>query len=90
LVSAEGIPGKNRIWLFRGGPEKLSADDLQKLKDIIKENYPSDAKINKTAIVIATASQSKMAESFAQIAADLPQAFKVFSNFTDAEDWVKE
>jgi len=28
-------------------------DDLQRVKEIIKENYPKDAKINKTAIVAA-------------------------------------
>jgi hypothetical protein len=90
LFYADRIPEKNRIWLFREGPENLSVNDLHKLKDIIKENYPSDAKINKTAIVIASESQSKLAESFARIATDLPQEFRVFSNLTDAENWVKE
>jgi hypothetical protein len=32
------IPEKNRIWVFREGPEKFSYEDLHKLKDIIKEN----------------------------------------------------
>ena len=89
LFYADRIPDKNRIWVFREGPEKLSDDDLHKLKDIIKENYPSDAKISKTAIVVTSELQSKLAESFAQIAEDLPQNFKVFSNLADAEDWVK-
>jgi len=90
LFYADRIPVKNRIWVFRKGPEKLSAHDLHKLRDIIKENYPSDAKINKTAIVVASEMQSSMAESFAQIGEDLPQTFKVFSNLADAEVWVKE
>jgi hypothetical protein len=90
LFYADGIPEKNRIWVFREGPERFSDEDLHKLKDIIKENYPSAAKINKTAIVIATASQSKLAKSFAQLAENIPQKFKVFSNITDAENWVKE
>ena len=84
------IPDKNRIWVFREGPEKFSYDDLHKLRDIIKENYPNDHKINKTAIVIESGFQSSMAESFRQIAEDLPFEIRVFSDFQAAEDWVKE
>ncbi len=84
------IPEKNRIWVFREGPEKFSYDDLHKLRDIIKENYPNDHKINKTAIVVESGFQSSMAESFRQIAEDLPFEIRVFSDFQAAEDWVKE
>ena len=90
LFYVEGIPEENRIWVFREGPENLSYDDLHKLKGIIKENYPEDARINKTAIVVESSLQTSLAESFAKIAVDLPQKFKVFSNLADAEDWVKE
>ena len=90
LFYVEGIPEQNRIWVFREGPENLSYDDLYKLKGIIKDNYPEDARINKTAIVVESSLQTSLAESFAKIAADLPQQFKVFSNLTDAEDWVKD
>jgi hypothetical protein len=84
------IPEKNRIWVFREGPEQFSYDDLHKLRDIIKENYPSDHKINKTAIVVESGFQSSMAESFRQIAEDFPFEIRVFSDFQAAEDWVKE
>jgi len=90
LFYSDRIPDKNRIWVFREGPEEFSGDDLLKLKYIIKENYPSDANVKKTAIVVASKLQLNMAESFAQIAEDIPQTFKVFSNFADAEDWIKE
>jgi hypothetical protein len=90
LFYVEGIPEQNRIWVFREGPQNLSFDDLPKLRDIIKENYPEDASINKTAIVVESESQSSMAEAFAKIAEDLPQQFKVFSNLADAEAWVKK
>ncbi len=90
LFYVEGIPEQNRIWVFREGPQNLSFDDLPKLRDIIKENYPEDARINKTAIVVESESQSSMAEAFAKIAEDLPQQFKVFSNLADAEAWVKK
>jgi hypothetical protein len=90
LFYVEGIPEQNRIWVFHEGPENLSYDDLYKLKGIIKENYPEDARINKTAIVVESGLQTSLAESFTKIAVDLPQEFKVFSNLTDAENWVKE
>jgi hypothetical protein len=89
LFYVEGIPDKNRIWVFREGPEKFSYDDLHKLRDIIKENYPNDHKINKTAIVVESGFQSSMAESFRQVAKDLPFETRVFSDFQAAEDWVK-
>jgi hypothetical protein len=90
LFYVEGIPEQNRIWVFREGPQTLSYDDLPKLRDVIKENYPEDVSINKTAIVVESESQSSMAEAFTKIAEDLPQQFKVFSNLADAEAWVKK
>jgi hypothetical protein len=90
LFYVEGIPEQNRIWIFREGRKNLSHDDLVKLKDIIKEYYPPDARINKTALVVETGLQTSLAESFTRIAADLPQKFRVFSNLADAEDWVKQ
>jgi len=90
LFYVEGIPRQNRIWVFREGPRNLSLDDLPRLRDLIKENYPSDAVIHKTAIVVESGSQADLAEAFTKIADDLPQQFKVFSNLADAESWVKE
>ena len=90
LFYTSGMPEKNGIWVLREGPEKFSYDDLYKLRDIIKENYPKDVKINKTAIVAKSEFQSSMAESFRQIAEDLPFKIRVFSDFQAAEDWVKE
>lgn len=90
LFYVDGMPKQNRIWVFREGRENLSHDDLVKLRDIIKEYYPVDAKIHKTAIVVESGLQTSLAESFTKIAADLPQKFRVFPNLTDAEDWVKE
>jgi len=90
LFYVEEIPEQNRIWVFREGPENFSRDDLNKLRDIIKENYPAGARINKTAIVVESGLQTSLAESFTKIAADIPQQFKVFSKIADAEDWIKE
>jgi len=90
LFYVEGIPEQNRIWVFREGPQNLSYDDLNKLKGIVKENYPADSRINKTAIVVDSTWQKGLAEAFIKIAEDLPQTFKVFSNLAEAESWVKE
>jgi hypothetical protein len=90
LFYVKGIPEENRIWVFREGPDILSYDDLYKLKDIIEEYYPQNARINKTAIVIESDSQKSLAEAFIKIANDLPQEFKVFSSLADAESWVRE
>ena len=90
LFYVEGIPEQNRIWVFREGPQNLSLDDLPRLKDIIKENYPNNSRINKTAIVVESGTQSDLAVAFTKIAQDLPQQFKVFSNLADAKAWVKK
>ena len=84
------IPKKNRIWRFREGPQKLTEDDLYKIRDVLKENYPKDSAINKTAIVVESGLQSNMAEAFSRIAEDMPHEFRVFSNLAEAVSWVKK
>jgi len=88
LYYVKEIPKKNRIWVFREGPQNLTTEDLHRLKDIIKQNYPGDSGISKTALVVGPG-ESAMAEAFAEIVNDLPQAFKVFFTLADAEQWVK-
>jgi hypothetical protein len=90
LFYAEGIPQQNRIWLFRQGRENLSYGDLHKLKYIIKQYSPTGLTINKTALVVESGLQTSLAEAFTEIAADLPQKFRVFPNLADAEDWVRD
>jgi hypothetical protein len=89
LFYVSGMPQKNGIWVFREGEEKFTPDDLYRLKDIIKENFPKDVKINKIAVVAKSGFQLKMAESFRQIGDDLPFEIRVFSEFKEAEAWVK-
>jgi hypothetical protein len=90
LFYVDGIPEQNRIWVFREGRLNISRDQMNRLKEIIRENYPRNARINKTAIVVESDQQASLAESFAEIAADLPQKFKVFSNISEAEEWIQE
>ena len=90
LYFIEGMPEQNRIWVFSEGPEKLNTDGLSRLKSMVKDYYPADASIVKTALVVTTEQQAAVAESFIEMAKDLPQKFGVFSNLADAEAWVKE
>jgi len=90
LFYVKGIPQQNRIWIFHKGLQNISGSDLVELRHIVKEYYPVDATIKKTALVVAPGWQTELAESFIAIATDLPQTFKVFSNLADAENWVKE
>ncbi len=88
LIYVPEIRDKNDIWVFRKGLEKLSPDDLYKLRDIIKEIHPKDSKAIKTALVVESAVQSSLEKAFVQIAEDLPHEFKVYSNLQDAEAWI--
>jgi len=47
LFYVSEIPKKPRIWLFREGPQKLAEDDLYKIRDILKKNYPENSGIKK-------------------------------------------
>ena len=89
LYYVPGLPEKNRIWRFRDGPENISGQDLQALKDFIRENYPPDAKVNKTAIVIESNFQADMARTFKQLVADLPFEIRIFTDFQAAKDWLE-
>jgi hypothetical protein len=90
LFYVKEIPEQNRIWLFREGPQNLSYADLSRLKDIVKQYYPKDSRINKTALVVNPGAQSDLAEAFTKIAEDLQQTIKIFSSLADAEKWVKQ
>lgn len=79
---------KNVIWVFHKGAGNLSHDDLNKLKDIIRENRPKGTKAKKTALVAETEEQLRTAEAFAKITNDLPYEFKVFTSQQDAEAWI--
>ena len=90
LYFIEGMPEQNRIWIFREGPQNLAKEDLSRLKNMVRDYYPADASIRKTALVVQSERQAAVAESFIKIAVDLPQQFKVFTNLAHAEAWVKE
>ncbi|MEJ2102438.1 MAG: hypothetical protein P8X68_21070 [Desulfobacterales bacterium] len=79
---------KSRIKIAFGCFAKTR--DLYKIRDLLKENYPEDSSINKTAIVVEDGLQSNMAKAFVRIAKDMPHEFRVFSSLAEAESWVKK
>ena len=89
LIKMPEYPDKNVVWLFKDNPVQISYDDLYKLKDFIKDNYPANATRSKTAIVVESALHASLAESFALIAEDLPYEIKVFVDVKTAETWIK-
>lgn len=88
LYYVPGFPEKNRIWLFRDGPENITDQDLESLRDFIQENYPLGAKQNKTAIVIESEFQANMASALKRLLADLPFQIQVFTDIRAAQKWV--
>lgn len=89
LYYLPGLPEKNRVWVFRDGPENITDLDLKTLRDFIEENYPPDAKLNKTAIVIESEFQANMASAFKRLLADLPFDIRIFTDLQTAEQWVE-
>ncbi len=86
-MSKEG--DKNAIWLIHDGPLKTTYDDLYKIKNFLKENFPENAKPDKkVAIVASTGLLTAMATEYTRMAADLPVEYKVFSDLDAAEEWI--
>jgi hypothetical protein len=91
LGKLRGTPeykNKNYIWVFRTGPLMMAYDDLYRLKNIIDENYPQNARPTKTAIVVETGMQFGMANEFKDLLKELPYQINVFYDFEAAKKWV--
>ena len=82
---------KNTIWVIPELPIQGGYDDLYKLRDFISRHYPKgDKPDNKTAIVAKTGFLGALAESWAEIARDLPYEIRAFNSFQAAEAWIIE
>ena len=89
LFKTPEYPYKDVIWLFRKGSIETTYEDLYKIKDFVKNNLPEKTKQDKkVALVVETGLHAAMAEEYTRIVKDLPQRFKVFFDFHDAEDWI--
>ena len=81
---------KNAIWVFREGPVDFLYDDLFRLKEFIKDQFPGNAKGEKTAIVAGSYLQRELALTYANISQDLPCRIKVFTDFKSAVGWIRK
>lgn len=81
---------KNDIWVFREGAVDIAYPDLNKIKEIGNKFYPKNAKGKKTAIVVATRSQRKLAESYIDLGGEHSRKIRIFSNFKSAEHWITD
>ena len=89
LFQMPEYPDKDVIWFFNPGPLKIAYDELYKIKDFLKENYPENAKPHKkVAIVVSTGLHAAMATEYTRIVEGLPVEFKVFSDLDAAEKWI--
>ena len=88
IVNLSEYSEKNDIWVLRDGPIMFVYEDLQKIRDLIKEHYPKNVKRNKTALVVETGLQFALAGSFVEIAKELPFETMIFSDIRSAEDWI--
>lgn len=91
LLQMPEYPKKDVIWLFRPGPLKIAYDDLYRIKDFLKENYPENAKPDKkVAMVIPTGLGTAMATEYTKIVENLPVEFKIFPDLAAAEKWITQ
>ena len=90
LISLSEYQEKNDIWVFREGSFSLSFSDLQKLKDFGRANIPENAKGKKTAIVVSTGFQRGLVDSYISDGEEHHREIRVFMDYKEAENWVKE
>jgi hypothetical protein len=80
---------KDVIWKFHTGPLKAAYEDLYAIKAFIKRHYPEGTKPDKkVAIVVETGLFTAIAKEYVKIVKDLSPEFKVFSDLSEAIDWI--
>jgi len=82
-------PDKNAIWVFSDVRLELIYDDLDKIREIICNNYPKNARPDrKVALVVQTGLHTALAIEYVRIVECLPIKFQVFSDLRSAEEWI--
>ena len=82
---------KNTIWVIPDARIQAGYDELYELRDFIAEHYPKGNKTdNKTAIVVKPGIAGALADSWINIAKNLPYEIRVFTHFKAAEKWIIE
>ena len=90
LVQMPEYKNKNDIWQFREGRINLKFTEFYTLKEFSLESIPKNARGKKTAIVVSTGFQRGLAEQFVAVGEKYAREIRIFSDFKEAENWVKE
>lgn len=90
LIPMREFQDKNDIWVFREGAVDIAYPDLDKIKEIGNKFYPKGAKGKKTAIIVATGSQRKLAESYIDLGGEHSRKIRIFSDLKSAENWITD
>ena len=89
LLKTPDYPKKNIIWDFRNAPMKTNYEEMYKIRDLVKDQYPEHAKPDRKVALVAKGSFNlALAEEYKRIAKELPPKFKIFSNIDSAIDWI--
>ena len=82
---------KNVIWIFGDGPIKIGYDDLYRLNDFLKENFPEKARPNKkAALVVPSGLGRALATEYTNMVKSIPVEFETFHDLNSAEKWITE
>ena len=91
LLKTADYPNKNIIWDFRNLSLKTTYEDLYKIKDLVKNQYPEHAKPDRKVAIVAEGSFNlALAQEYKRIAKELPPEFKIFSDLNSAKDWISQ
>ena len=89
LLKTAGSENKDIIWDFRNAPLKMDYAQLSKLKEVIKDNYPTHTKPDrKLALVVEGGFNSALAKEYIRIANGMGPEYKIFSDLDSAEEWI--
>lgn len=91
LLKMPEYPQKNVIWIFNDGPMKLVYDDLYRITDFLKENFPENVNSDKKAAFVVPSGLGKaMAAEYTKLVKSIPVEFKAFYDFDTAEKWITQ
>jgi hypothetical protein len=84
------FPHSNTMWFISSGMAVISAQELDKIRDFIQENYPSGCTRTRTALVAPQGMNAALAQLFADQQDQLEFEAKVFHEEISAEAWLEE
>lgn len=82
------FPRLNDIWVFDDKPIAIQFVDLEVITRFVAAICPQGTTRTKSALVAPEGLNGALLQMWASTAEVLPYEVKVFSNITDAEDWL--